>query len=155
MVTVTAHTTAPIGIEVVGEGTTTFEVVIPQDSAVPVRKTKVLQPGSQGELVLRVCEGERQIKVSKPEAKTNGVEKSGSDDDSEDEDEEEETREKIWLPTKALGEVTATTKKGAKLEVTINVAADMSVSLTTREVGSSTGVRGHLAKPETMANGQA
>jgi molecular chaperone DnaK (HSP70) len=158
MVTVTPHIQNPIGIQIEAEGeTSSFEVVVPQDSAVPVRKTKVLHSLSDGEMVLRVCEGERKIKVTKPEpkpkAETNGD--KDSDEDSDVDDEEEDIREKIWVAARPLGEVTAKVKKGLKVEVTINVGADLSVSISARERGAKTGVRGNIAKPVLVENGEA
>ncbi|ERF76805.1 hypothetical protein EPUS_07985 [Endocarpon pusillum Z07020] len=157
MVTVTPHIPNAIGIEIEAqEGTSSFEVVIPQDSAVPVRKTKVMQSLSDGEMVLRVCEGQRKIKTTKPEprskAETNGEEDSDEDSDVED---EEDVRERIWEAIKPLGEITARVKKGLKVEVTVNVGADLSISITARELGAKTGVRGNIEKPEVTENGQA
>jgi molecular chaperone DnaK (HSP70) len=157
MVTVTPHIQNAIGIETETEGQiTSFEIVIPPESAVPVRKTKVIKSLSDGEMVLRVCEGERKIKTTKPDPKakaaTNGS--KDSDEDSDFEDEENETRERIWVATKPLGEITARVKKGLKVEVTVNIGADLSVSISGRELGAKTGVRGNLAKPEVMENGR-
>jgi hypothetical protein len=158
MVTVTPHTQNPIGIQIEAEGEmSSFEVVIPQDSATPIRKTKVLKSLSDGEMILRVCEGERKIKVTKPQSRskadTNG--ERDSDEDSDLEDEDEDIRERMWVATKPLGEITAKVKKGLKVEVMINVGADLSVSITAREVGAKTGVRGNIAKPEVVENGNA
>ncbi len=157
MVTVTPHIPSAIGIELEAEeGTCSFEVVIPQDSAVPIRKTKVMQSLSDGEMVLRVCEGQRKIKITKPEpkskAETNGEKDADEDSDLED---EEDVRERIWAATKPLGEITAKVKKGLKVEVTINVGADLSISITARELGAKTGVRGNITAPEVTENGQA
>lgn len=157
MVTVTPHIQKAIGIEIEAEGeTSTFVIVIPPDSAVPVRKTKVMRSLSDGEMVLRVCEGERKIKTTKPEAKskaeTNGEKDSEEDSDPED---EEDVRERIWVPTKPLSEITAKVKKGLKVEVTVNVGADLSISIAARELGAKTGVRGSIAKPEVVENGRA
>ena len=157
MVTVTPHTQKAIGIEIVPEGeTSSFEIVIPPDSAVPVRKTKVMRSLLDGEMVLRVCEGERNIKNTKPEAKlkaeTNGERDSEEDSDPDD---EEDVRERVWVASKPLGEITAKVKKGLKIEVTINVGADSSISIAARELGAKTGVRGSIAKPEVVENGCA
>lgn len=158
MVTVTPHIPNAIGIETEAEGeTSSFEVVVPQDSAVPVRKTKVVQSLSDGEMVLRICEGERKIKStkaeSKPKAETNG--NKDSDEDSDLDDGEEDVRQRIWIATKPLGEITAKVKKGLKVEVTVNVGADLSISITARELGAKTGVRGNIEKPEVVENGKA
>lgn len=157
MVTVTPHLQKAIGIETEVDGEkSSFEVVIPQDSAVPVRKTRVVQSLSDGEMVLRVCEGRRKIKTTKPEpkpkAETNGD--KDSDEDSDLEDEEDDVRERIWVATKPLGEITAKVKKGLMVEVTVNVGADLSISISARERGAKTGVRGNIEKPEVVENGQ-
>lgn len=158
MVTVTPHIQSPIGIQTEAGGEkSSFKVVIPQDSAVPARKTKVIQSLSDGEMVLRISEGERKIEVTKTEPKqkpqTNGDKES--DEDSDLDDEEEEVREKIWEATKPLGEITLQVKKGMKIEVMVNVGADLSIAITAREQGGKTGVRGNIAKPEVVENGQA
>ncbi len=157
MVTVTPHTPNAIGIEIESEEEkSSFEVVIPPDSAVPIRKTKVVKSLSDGEMVLRVCEGERKIKTTKTESKskaeTNGDKESDEDSDLEEED---DVRERIWVATRALGEITAKVKKGLKVEVTVNVGADLSISIAARELGAKTGVRGNIEKPEVVENGQA
>lgn len=156
MVTVTPHIPHAIGVAVVLEDeASSFEVVIPQDSAVPVRKTKVLQSISDGEMVLRVCEGERQIRIISTDQKLKKDTNGDEDEDEEMEDEEDDVRERIWKATKPLGEITAKVKKGLKVEVTVNVGADLSVSISAREVGAKTGVRGNIAKPEVLENGTA
>lgn len=44
-------------------------------------------------------------------------------------------------------------KKGGKVEVTINVNADLGVQITAREVDGRGGVRGNLPKPKMIENG--
>jgi hypothetical protein len=161
MVTVTPHTQKAIGVQIEAEAeSSTFEVIVPQDSAVPVRKTKVLQSLWEGELILRISEGERKIKITKPEpkpkAETNGdVGPDGDPDFDDDEEAEAEIRETFWTPLKPLGEITAQATKGQKVEVTVNVGADLGVSITARELGASSGVRGNLSKPEVAKNSRA
>ncbi len=41
-------------------------------------------------------------------------------------------------------------KKGGKVEVTINVNADLGVQITAREVDGKGGVRGNIPKPKAM-----
>lgn len=159
MVTVTPHVQNPIGIQIEAEGeASSFEVVIPKDSAVPIRKTKVVQSLSDGEMMLRICEGERNIKVITPEPKTKAETNDDKDSDEGsnfDDEGDEDVRERIWTATKPLGEVTAKVKKGLKVEIAINVGADLSISVTARELGAKTGVRGNIGKPEVVENGQA
>lgn len=107
-------------------------------------------------MLVKVCEGQREIKVSKPEPKSKskpqvngkaGSEDDGDEDDDEDEEEEEEEeiRETIWKVGTVLAEAAIrATKKGAKVEVTVNVGADLGVTITAREVGGKGGVRGQL-----------
>jgi hypothetical protein len=111
-------------------------------------------------VLVTICEGEREIQVTQPESKENGV-KEGEDDeddedDLEDEDEPEEIREKLWKVKKPLAEFAFhDLKKGTKIEVTINVGADLALSVTARAVGGKGGVRGTIQKPEVVENGSA
>lgn len=158
MVTVTPHIQNAVGIQIEADGeSSSFEVIVPPDSATPIRKTKVVKSLSDGEMILRVCEGERKIKITKPQSRTT-TETNGerdSDEGSDLDDEEEEIRKKMWVATKPLGEITAKVKKGLKVEVTVNIGVDLSVSIAAREVGAKTGVRGNIAKPEVVENGNA
>jgi len=109
-------------------------------------------------VIVKVCEGVREIKVSRPEAKpkTNG--KAPDEDESEDESDEEEevTREKVWKVGTVLAEAAVRgLKKGGKVEVTMNVGADLGVQVTAREVGGKGGVRGQLEKMKITENGSA
>jgi molecular chaperone DnaK (HSP70) len=161
MVTVTPHLTAAIGYQVTGQPDNTISVIIPPDTAVPARRTKVIE-GLEGNVLLRISEGEREIKVTRPEAKekpeTNGTKEGEDEDDSDvdEDDEPEEIREKICKPKKALAEfVFRDLKKGSKVEVTVNVDAEMSMSITARPVGGKGGVRGEVKAPQVTSNGSA
>jgi len=69
---------------------------------------------------------------------------------------DEEIREKVWKVKTVLAEaVVKEVKKGGKIEVTINVNADLSVQITSREVDRKGGVRGNLPKPKVTENGSA
>ena len=46
-------------------------------------------------------------------------------------------------------------KKGSKVEVMVNVGADMALSMTAREAGGKGGIRGNLDAPEVVENGKA
>ena len=112
--------------------------------------------------MVKVCEGDSDIRVSKPEqkgkAQTNGEkdEDDEDDDDEEEDDEEEETRERIWKVGKTLAEFAIKdVKEGDKIELMVNVNSDLSLQATARVVGSKTGVRGNLEAPKTEANGSA
>jgi molecular chaperone DnaK (HSP70) len=164
MITVTPHLTSAIGLQVTGQPEDAFTVVIPPATAVPARRITTVD-APEGDILVRIFEGEREIKVTKPEpaSKENGKKEDADDeddfddDDDEDEDEEEEDiREKQWKARKPLAEVALKgLKKGAKVEVTVHVDADLAVSVTARQVGGKGGVRGTLVKPQVVENGHA
>lgn len=161
MVTVTSHLRNAIGVMVVSEDVKKglFTALIEKETAVPCRRAGVFAvPREGGDVVVKVCEGVRDIKVSKKEkAKTNG--NAGSDDSdlgSDEEDEDEEVREKVWKVGTVLAEAAVKeVKKGGKVEVTVNVSGDLGVQITAREVGGKGGVRGNLDKPRVIENGSA
>ncbi|ETN46583.1 uncharacterized protein HMPREF1541_00769 [Cyphellophora europaea CBS 101466] len=158
MLTVTPHLSSAIGLQVSGQPEDSFTTVIPPATAVPARRT-VTVDAPAGDVLVRVCEGEREIKVTKPEPKPkeNG-EKDEEDEDedvSDEEDEDEEIREKLWKAKKTLAELQIQgLKKKGQIEVTVHVDADLSVSVTAREKGAKGGVRGQL-KAAVTANGHA
>ncbi|KAI0475880.1 putative ribosome-associated complex subunit SSZ1 [Xylariaceae sp. FL0804] len=137
-------------------GEETFTPVIAPETAAPARRTvHIAAPRDGGDVLVRVVEGGTHIKVTKPEPKPKenggGASKGEDDDDDSDfdeddeDEEEEEHREKVWKIGTLLAEAAVRgVKKGAKVEVTINVAADLGVTITTREVGGKGGVRGNL-----------
>ena len=145
-VTTVKHTKNAIGV-VTDDGA--FVPVIAPETAVPARRTLVLPvPAKGGDVLIEIVEGSTRIEVSKPapKAKENGA-KADSDDDSdvEDSDEEEEKREKVWKVSNVLAEAAVRgVKKGGRVEVTINLTADLGVTVTAREVGAKGGVRGTL-----------
>lgn len=156
--TVTPHLHNAIGVQIVTKGQEgAFAVVIAPDSALPARKTSLFKV-PEGDVLVRVCEGDREIKITKAATKpqTNGA-KGGDDDDSDEEDEEEEEiRERFWKPTKTLGEFALKgLKKKSKVEVMVNVGADMALSITAREAGGKGGVRGNIDAPKVVENGNA
>ena len=159
MVTVTPHLTSAVGLQITGQPDDAFTIVIPPATAVPARRTTTVSAPA-GDILVRVCEGEREIKVTKPEpkSKANGTkdEDDDSDDPDDEEEEEEDIREKTWKARKTLAEVALKDlKKGGKVEVTIHVDADLAVSVTARQVGGKGGVRGTMPKPEVVENGHA
>jgi len=136
-----------------------FTALVEKETAVPCWRAGVFAaPREGGDVIVKICEGVRDIKVTKKEkVKTNG--KAASDDsdaDSDEEDEDEEVREKIWKVGVVLAEVAVkNVKKGGKVEVTVNVGTDLSVRIEARAVGEKGGVRGHLEKPRVVENGSA
>ncbi|CAD6580568.1 MAG: Hsp70 protein that interacts with Zuo1p [Alectoria sarmentosa] len=161
MVTVTPHLRNAIGVMVVSEDVKKglFSALVEKETAVPCRRTGVFAvPREGGDVIVKICEGLREIKVSKKEkAKING--KPASDDselDSDDEDDEEEIREKVWKVGTVLAEAGVKgVKKGGKVEVRIKVEADLGVQVEVREAGGKGGVRGTLEKARVVENGSA
>jgi molecular chaperone DnaK (HSP70) len=161
MVTVTPHLSSAIGLQISGQPEDSFTLVIPPATAVPARRT-VTVPAPAGDVLIRVCEGEREIKVTKPEPKAKPEQNGEKDEDDEDfddddeDEEEEDIRETLWKASKPLAEIAMKGLKAkAKAEVTIHVDADLTVSVTAREVGGKGGVRGQLKKPDVVENGHA
>lgn len=161
MVTVTPHLRNAIGLMVVSEDVKkgVFTALVEKETAVPCRRTGVFAvPREGGDVIIKICEGLRDIKVSKKEkAQTNG--KPASDDsdlDSDDDEDEEEIREKVWKVGTVLAEVAVKeVKKGGKVEVTIKVDADLGVQVEAREAGGKGGVRGTVEKAKVAENGSA
>ncbi|TLD22059.1 hypothetical protein PspLS_07951 [Pyricularia sp. CBS 133598] len=158
-VTTVKHITNAIGIVTLEGDAENFTPVVAPETAVPARRTvRVAAPKDGGDVLIRVVEGGTHIKVTQPEpkpqkAKANGVQvedaKESDDEDSDDSDEEseedEEKREKVWKIGDVLAEAAIRgVKKGGQVEVTIQVMADLGVTVTAREVGAQGGVRGTL-----------
>lgn len=151
-VTTVPHLVNAIGVLSASEsGDEVFVPIIAPETAVPARRTvQLLAPKDGGDVYLKIVEGNTHIKVTKPEPKTKGAtvedakDSDDEDEDSEDE-EEEEKREKVWKVGATLAEAAVRdVKKGGKVEVTINVDAKLSVTVTARAVGGKGGVRGTL-----------
>lgn len=159
-VTTVPHITNAIGvISVSDNGDEVFVPIVPPETAIPARRTvHIAAPKKGGDVLVKIVEGNKHIKVTQPPPKaTNGGSKAAmvedaadsdadSDDDDDEEEEEEEKREKVWKIGSTLAEAAIRgVKKGGKVEVTINVTADLAVTVTTREVGAKGGVRGVLS----------
>lgn len=147
-VTTVKHIANAIGVVTVGADGETFAPVLQAETAVPARRTiHVAAPKNGGDVLIKVVEGGTHIKVTKPEPKAkeaNGDDEDDSDFDSDDEDDEK--REKLWKIGSPLAEAALKgVKAGGKVEVTVNVLGDLSVTITAREVGGKGGVRGTLS----------
>ena len=148
-VTTVRHISNAIGVIATGaDGEDSFVPIMPAETAVPARRTvQIAAPKQGGDVLIKVVEGGTHIKVTKPEPKEK-EEKDEDDSDSDfdsDDEEEEEKREKIWKIGNLLAEAAIKgVKAGGKVEVTINVLADLGVTVTAREVGGKGGVRGNL-----------
>ncbi|KAL8915935.1 MAG: hypothetical protein Q9208_008777 [Pyrenodesmia sp. 3 TL-2023] len=174
MVTVTPHLRRAIGVLVVSENPEKglFKPLAEAETAVPLRRAgEFAAPKNGGDVIIKICEGISDIRVSKPAPKQKGGGrkqangKAGSDDeglsDEEEESEEEQqedVREKVWKVGTVLAETAIKgVKKGGKVEVSVTVNGDLSVLVTAREVGgkAGAGVRGVLEKPRLVENGSA
>lgn len=162
MVTVTPHLRTAIGVLVLSEREDRgiFRPLLEAETAVPARRTnQFATPKEGGDVIIKICEGVRDIKVTKPAAKHQQNGKTDNDNDSDidsGEDEEEEVREKVWKVGKVLAEAAVRgVKKGGKVEVMVNVGGDLGVQITAREVNGKGGIRGTLEKSATTENGSA
>ncbi len=190
MVTVTPHLSRSIGVVVLsasGNTPTTngteisqdkdqnaekglFQPLLQPETAIPARRTALLSvPKGGGDVLIRLCEGIKEIQITRPEPKPKSshkkddVDSNDDDDENDDEDDEEEEQEEIrsrmWKPGTILAETAVrNVKKGKKVEVMVNVNADLTLQFTAREEGVSTGgVRGLIerSKAEEGQNGSA
>ncbi|WAO86909.1 Hypothetical protein NCS54_00419800 [Fusarium falciforme] len=151
-VTTVKHISNAIGVITVGvDGEDVFTPIVPAETAAPARRVvRIPAPKEGGDVIIKVVEGGTHIKVTKPEPKAKAEEdgEKDSDDDSDfdsDEEEEEEKREKVWKIGNLLAEAALKgVKADGKVEVTINVLADLGVTVAIREVGGKGGVRGNI-----------
>ncbi|RMZ72916.1 chaperone dnaK [Pyrenophora seminiperda CCB06] len=148
MVTVTPHLSTAVGVLCISGDASSgvFHAIIDAETPLPVRRTATITtPREGGDVLIKLAEGSRHIKVTKPEPKAK-AEKDDEDEDSDEDDseeEEEELREKTWKVGQVLSEAAIRgVKKGGKIEVQINIAADLSINAVIREVGGKGGVRG-------------
>ncbi|KAH0565615.1 hypothetical protein GP486_001003, partial [Trichoglossum hirsutum] len=128
VVTATPHLAHAIGVLVISsdERNGIFKPLMEAETAVPVRRSaQIATPKEGGDVLIRICEGLREIKAHKPEPKPkiNGN-KSGNasdgdeeDSDASDEEEEEEIRQVVWKAGRVLAEAAIRgVKKGGKVE---------------------------------------
>ncbi|KAJ9641449.1 Hsp70 protein that interacts with Zuo1p [Coniosporium tulheliwenetii] len=140
MVTVTPHLSASIGVLCISsdEGHGIFRPLIDAETPAPVRRTaQFATPKEGGDVLVKICEGVREIKVTRAEKPvTNGKKEEEEDSEEDSEDEPEEVREKVWKVGKVLAEAAVKgVKKGGKVEVQVNVGPDLAVQVIAREVG--------------------
>ncbi|CAM1502144.1 Fc.00g041280.m01.CDS01 [Cosmosporella sp. VM-42] len=146
-VTTVKHISHAIGVVTVGpNGEDAFTPVMPSETAVPARRTvHIPAPKDGGDVLIKVVEGGIHIKVTKPEPKAKVDSEDEDDSDFDSDEEEEEKREKVWKIGTLLAEAAIRgVKAGGKVEVTVNVLADLGVTVTARAVGGKGGVRGNL-----------
>ncbi|KAI7237887.1 HSP70-domain-containing protein [Hortaea werneckii] len=158
VVTVAPHLQKALGLAT-GKDGEQFSLIVDAETPAPVRRTVQIAVPDGGDVLLRLAEGEHDIKVTKEEKpQANGDKKDDEDDSDEDDedDEPEEIREKVWKSGKVLAEAgLKEVKKGGKVEVQVNVNADLSVTVVAREVGGKGGVRGELQAAKVEQNGSA
>jgi len=152
-VTTVKHLTNAIGVLSITDDSSKgiFAPIIAAETAVPARRTiHIATPKEGGDVLIKIVEGGSHIKVTKPEPKpkTNGDKNDDDSDEDSEEEEEEDVREKVWKVGKVIAEAAVKgVKKGGKVEVMINVAGDLAVTVTCREVGGKGGVRGNVSAP--------
>lgn len=148
MVTVTPHLSKAIGVEFTSGTDVSFQPLLAAETALPARRiAQYSAPKEGGDVLVRVCEGARDIKVTKPEPKPK-EEKPADDEDSDfsdEEDEDEEIREIVWKAEKPVAELAVKgVKAGGKVEVMVHVNPDLGLQIAVREVGGQTAVRGAI-----------
>ncbi|KAL4751586.1 hypothetical protein BDW72DRAFT_173296 [Aspergillus terricola var. indicus] len=153
MVTATPHLSKAIGVEFTSGDSVEFLPLLNTETALPARRVAQYNvPAQGGDVLIRVCEGLRDIKVTKPEPKSK-EEKSKAEDDDDDsdfdsDDEEEEIREIVWKTEQPIAELAVKgVKAKGKVELMIHINADLGLQITAREVGGQSAVRGAVESP--------
>ncbi|KAH7381660.1 chaperone protein dnaK [Pyrenochaeta sp. MPI-SDFR-AT-0127] len=153
MVTVTPHLSTAVGVLCISgnDSSGVFHAIVDAETPLPVRRTATIAtPREGGDVLIKLAEGSRHIKVTKPETKQRpkkdeDAETDDDDSDDDDSDEEEELREKTWKVGKTLSEAAIRgVTKGGKVEIQINIGADLSINAIFRELGvkGKGGIRG-------------
>lgn len=162
VVTVTPHTSNAIGVVFASgaAGQDHFAVIVPPETPVPARRTAQVSVPAGGDVLIRLAEGTREIKVIKEARPSANGEKVAEDDVDEDEDDEddepEEIREKVYQPGKVLTEAAIKgVKKNGKVEVQVNIGVNLALTVVCREVGGKGGVRGVVQGEAASQNGAA
>ncbi|RPB01430.1 actin-like ATPase domain-containing protein [Choiromyces venosus 120613-1] len=119
-VTVAPHLSYPIGV-VIGEDNS-FQTILEAQTAVPARRIAQFDVKADGDVIVRICEGIREIVVEKVERQVNVIAEAAIKG----------------------------AKKGGKVEVTINVGSDLGLNIAARVVGTQIGARGEV-KPEARS----
>lgn len=150
-VTTVKHLTNAIGVlSISGDASHgVFTPIVATETAIPARRTiHINAPKEGGDVLVKIVEGGSHIKVSQLEKPPKAAAQEDDSEEEDSDDEPEEQREKVWKVGKVLAEAAVKgVKKGGKIEVMINVAGDLGVTVTAREVGEKGGVRGALSAP--------
>lgn len=156
-VTVTPHLKNAIGVEFVAGDHLHFKPLLNSETALPARRVARYSVSKDGgDVLVRICEGVRHIKVTKPEPKPK-EEKPAKTEDDEDEDEsdfsseeeDDEIRELVWKTEKPIAELAVKgVKAQGKVEIMVHVNSDLSLQITAREVDGQSAVRGAVEAPK-------
>jgi molecular chaperone DnaK (HSP70) len=150
VITATPHLSTALGVLSISasEEQGIFTPIIEAITPVPIRRVATFAvPAAGGDVLIKLVEATSSI-ITKPaekKPKENGNKKDdeGDSDEDSDEEEEEDIKEKKWAIGKTIAEAAIKgVKKGGKVEVQVNIGADLAVTLQAREVGVQAGVRG-------------
>lgn len=130
VVTVAPHTVAPIGVKL-ADGS--LQVIIPQDTPLPVKKSVVL--AAKGSFHAQIYEGKHTIDEQT-------ITPTNDDDDSDFDDEPYTERSKKVESSHLLGELGLEGLTGDKVEVIVNITRELKLELAAREIGGAGVVRG-------------
>jgi molecular chaperone DnaK (HSP70) len=169
MVTVTPHLTNAVGVQLVstddGDSAAVFRPLVNAETALPVRRiAQYTVPRGGGDILIRICEGTREIQVTKPEPKPRAEKQANGEDEDDDDtdfdadsdDDPEEIRKIEWKVLRPMAEIAVKdVKAGGKVEVTININSDLAMQLAARAVGARGGVRLAIEAPNATENGFA
>jgi hypothetical protein len=117
---------------------------------VPARKTAVFAaPAEGGDVVVKFVEGVTEIRKTIPEKKEKAPREDEEEEESEEEEEEEEEikTKHMKIDTLLAEALLKGVEKGQKIEVTVQAAADTSLNIAARIVGTQQGVRGVIKAP--------
>ncbi|KAL5003708.1 heat shock protein 70 family [Aspergillus recurvatus] len=154
MVTATPHLNKAIGVEFTSGAAVEFLPLLNTETALPARRVAQYNvPAEGGDVLIRVCEGSREIKVTKPEPKHKEEKPKAEEDEDEDDfdsddEEEEDIREIVWKTEQPIAELAVKgVKAKGKVELMIHINADLGLQITAREVGGQSAVRGAVESP--------
>lgn len=153
--TIAPHLAKTIGIAIANCSVTVhFCRLLESDTALPARKIAQFDVSEDGDVLVKVCEGVREITVTKPERseKPGNVEGEDNDEDEDESDsegdEEDESREVVWKIERVIAEAAVKgAKRGNRVEVVVTVGSNLEVTVIARVVGSKEGVRAAIPAP--------
>lgn len=147
VISVAPHLTKSIGI-VVEDGN--FIPILEAATAVPIRKSQIFTAPDAENVFIELWEGDHEIVVKTLE-KSKDEKEDNDSDESDYDSEDEEIREKVMKPTKKIAELALNgIKPKSKVEIVLNIAADLKLTVAVREVGANTAVRGEVIGNESV-----